>query len=537
MPRLRRPPYVGQRAVLFFPSRCTSRGASHAARRQSQGRDSWTASSAASTSGWSRGCAGWSSGSCGYSPRRGAGRPGRARPARPLRRRAGPAPLRRRTRPAGRGQAAGLQPAARAARLAVDPYRGRDRQRRHAVPGRQRQHRARTATGWTSTWSSIRCWRCAATRPGGCVDLGPPSEAGDGLARELHACRGRPAERPRGARRGSRPICAACWAMCATRSRTGGRCATGSARPLAELRVGAAPCRPSSAAEAEAFLRLARRRPLHLARLLQLRARAHARRACSCGGSRAPALGILRAKDDGGLSQSFAACRPRCAHARREPLPLLTITKANTRSTVHRATYLDFIGVKRFAPDGQRDRRAPLPRPADLGRLQHEPAPDPAARPQGRARRRPRPASAHAAMPARRCSTSSRPTRATSCSRPPRTSCSRSPPASCTCRIGRGCACSSARDPFGRFVSCLVFVPRDRYNTALRERMQQLLEQAVRRHARASSRPSCRNRRWPGCCSRCARPSGVPDRARHRRARAAAAGGRRAAGPIACATR
>ena len=77
----------------------------------------------------------------GLLPRRRAGGPGRARPARPLRRRPGPAPLPRGAA-AGRGQAAGLQPQARAARLAVDPYRGRDRQRRHAVPGRQRRHRA-----------------------------------------------------------------------------------------------------------------------------------------------------------------------------------------------------------------------------------------------------------------------------------------------------------------------------------------------------------------------------------------------------------
>ncbi len=33
-------------------------------------------------------------------------------------------------------------------------------------------------------------------------------------------------------------------------------------------------------------------------------------------------------------------------------------------------------------------------------------------------------------------------------------------------------------DMFQRFVSCLVFVPRDRYNTALRERMQVILQQA-----------------------------------------------------------
>ena len=61
-------------------------------------------------------------------------------------------------------------------------------------------------------------------------------------------------------------------------------------------------------------------------------------------------LGILRAKDDGALSQSFAALPAEIRGRAREPLPLLTITKANTRSTVHRGTYLDFIGVKRFAP-------------------------------------------------------------------------------------------------------------------------------------------------------------------------------------------
>jgi len=32
------------------------------------------------------------------------------------------------------------------------------------------------------------------------------------------------------------------------------------------------------------------------------------------------------------------------------------------------------------------------------------------------------------------------------------------------------------RDPFGRHLSCLVFVPRDRYNTALRRKLQEILE-------------------------------------------------------------
>src|SRR5688572_32831712 len=34
------------------------------------------------------------------------------------------------------------------------------------------------------------------------------------------------------------------------------------------------------------------------------------------------------------------------------------------------------------------------------------------------------------------------------------------------------------RDTYGRFFSCLVFVPRDRYNTLIRERMQDILLKA-----------------------------------------------------------
>ncbi|MFL5992676.1 MAG: NAD-glutamate dehydrogenase, partial [Rubrobacteraceae bacterium] len=34
------------------------------------------------------------------------------------------------------------------------------------------------------------------------------------------------------------------------------------------------------------------------------------------------------------------------------------------------------------------------------------------------------------------------------------------------------------RDAYGRFFSCLVFVPRDRYNTRIREKMQEILQQA-----------------------------------------------------------
>ena len=32
------------------------------------------------------------------------------------------------------------------------------------------------------------------------------------------------------------------------------------------------------------------------------------------------------------------------------------------------------------------------------------------------------------------------------------------------------------RDPFGRYVSCLVYAPRDRYNTRLRRQIQSVIE-------------------------------------------------------------
>lgn len=62
------------------------------------------------------------------------------------------------------------------------------------------------------------------------------------------------------------------------------------------------------------------------------------------------ALGILR--DDKVGSESFAAL-PAEVRAKAREKQLLIITKANSRATVHRATYLDYIGVKLFSPDGE----------------------------------------------------------------------------------------------------------------------------------------------------------------------------------------
>ncbi|MEQ4715422.1 NAD-glutamate dehydrogenase [Nonomuraea sp. B19D2] len=62
------------------------------------------------------------------------------------------------------------------------------------------------------------------------------------------------------------------------------------------------------------------------------------------------ALGILRGDKVG--SESFSAL-PAELRAKAREKQLLIITKANSRATVHRATYLDYIGVKLFSPEGE----------------------------------------------------------------------------------------------------------------------------------------------------------------------------------------
>jgi glutamate dehydrogenase len=64
-------------------------------------------------------------------------------------------------------------------------------------------------------------------------------------------------------------------------------------------------------------------------------------------------LGVLRETDAERRSASFSAL-PREARAlARAQVPPLVVTKANTRSTVHRPGYTDYIGVKRFDASGQ----------------------------------------------------------------------------------------------------------------------------------------------------------------------------------------
>ncbi|MEK0085119.1 NAD-glutamate dehydrogenase [Benzoatithermus flavus] len=190
-------------------------------------------------------------------------------------------------------------------------------------------------------------------------------------------------------------------------------------------------------------------------------------------------LGIMRGKDDGELSASFGSLPSEVRERARQATSPLIITKANTRSTVHRSTYLDFIGIKRFAPDGTvtgEHRFLGLltsaayntnPRLIPLLRRKVERI---LAR-SGFSR------TGHAGKALLHILETY-----------PRDELLQTSEDELF-KIVMGILQLQDRqrlrlfirtDPFGRFVSCLVFVPRDRYNTLFRERVQHLLEQAFR---------------------------------------------------------
>jgi glutamate dehydrogenase len=63
-------------------------------------------------------------------------------------------------------------------------------------------------------------------------------------------------------------------------------------------------------------------------------------------------LGILRETGERRLSQGFAKLPPHVRALARTPR-LLNLTKANARATVHRPSYMDYVGVKRFDSSGE----------------------------------------------------------------------------------------------------------------------------------------------------------------------------------------
>ncbi|HYZ05276.1 MAG TPA: NAD-glutamate dehydrogenase [Rubrobacter sp.] len=69
---------------------------------------------------------------------------------------------------------------------------------------------------------------------------------------------------------------------------------------------------------------------------------------CAVQGS---GLGILRQSESGPVSRALAELPPDVRRLVRTP-KLLNLTKANSRATVHRPSYLDYIGIKKFDESG-----------------------------------------------------------------------------------------------------------------------------------------------------------------------------------------
>jgi glutamate dehydrogenase len=186
-------------------------------------------------------------------------------------------------------------------------------------------------------------------------------------------------------------------------------------------------------------------------------------------------LGILREKG-APVSASFAELPPEVRRRAREKT-LLNLTKANSRATVHRPTYLDYVGVKRFDANGEvaGERRF-------LGLYTHTayrvtPWEIPVVR-----RKAERVVERSQLVPGSHDHKALVEILETY----PRDALFQSTEdelfeiALGILHLGerRRVRLFVRRDPFGRFFSCLVYLPRDRYNTQNRRRIEQILQDA-----------------------------------------------------------
>ena len=189
-------------------------------------------------------------------------------------------------------------------------------------------------------------------------------------------------------------------------------------------------------------------------------------------------LGILRGDQTAGVSQSFAELPLPLRKLALEPT-LLVISKANARSTVHRPAHLDYLGIKRFDAAGRvigewrflglyTSLAYSMP-PRSIPLLHSK-----VSRVLARAKLHP---TGHDAKVLQHILDTF-----------PRDELFQASVDELF-DIATGILNLQERqrlrlfmrqDPFGRFVSCLIYVPRERYNTDMRIRMQDILMQALK---------------------------------------------------------
>ena len=214
---------------------------------------------------------------------------------------------------------------------------------------------------------------------------------------------------------------------------------------VAELDAHPPPLPADELAEGKAFLSWLAEQPLHAAGLPLPRPRHRRRRGRAAHRPRLEPRHPARDR------------RPRCRGELRRAAAGTARVRAAARAAHHHQVELALDGAssrlsrlrRRQALRRERAgvRRASLPRPLHVDRVQREAGRHSAAAAQDGQRRRARGPRARAAMPARRSSTSSTPIRATSCSRRARTTSTRPRWASCISASGSasGCSCAAIR--------------------------------------------------------------------------------------------
>ncbi|HEY1774511.1 MAG TPA: NAD-glutamate dehydrogenase [Gammaproteobacteria bacterium] len=187
-------------------------------------------------------------------------------------------------------------------------------------------------------------------------------------------------------------------------------------------------------------------------------------------------LGILR-DTNAKVSQSFLVL-PKDVRKRARAKEFMIVTKANSQATVHRPGYLDYVGVKRFGADGQVTGEWRFLGLFTTSAYAASPREIPVLREKVAAvmRRSELPASSHDGKALMQILETL-----------PRDELFQSTTDELfetamgvvQLQERQRVKLFIRRDSFGRFFSCLVYVPRDRYTTVVRQRIESILFQAL----------------------------------------------------------
>ena len=189
-------------------------------------------------------------------------------------------------------------------------------------------------------------------------------------------------------------------------------------------------------------------------------------------------LGIFRGKDDGALSQSFMAMPAHARRRARDPYPPVAVAKAHTKSTVHRLTYLDFVGVRTYDDSGKVTGESRFLGLFTSAAYNRSPTVIPLLR-QKLERIVERAVTSRQGHAGKALMNILETYPRDELFQTPEDDLLRITTQILHLQDRQHIRLFIRRDQYERFVSCLVYVPRERYNTALRFRFQAILERAL----------------------------------------------------------